>query len=257
MKARVWHLFWQTLLLLAFLSIAIVGFTHLNSEKLSLGDAEKRYLPKASAVKLLSVGHNESIASLLWINALVEYGGSLFGEAEFKWFSHYGNLVTTLDSLQYIPYYFIASTANEKSDATVELLSRAYRVYPHDWRMSLYYAVYVANKYQQYNKAAQIMDIYQNTDSVPEYIKRIPTTFRRKALPTSEALMQLLSDYLQPQNTGFRKGLEGQIRKSLNIEAPQDSTAVAELLQQTAQGSLDPGVAFRQLNQMQKPAKDD
>lgn len=255
MKVRALHLFWQTLLLLAFLSLAMVGYTHLNSEKLSLGNAEKRYLPKASAVKLLSVGHNESVASLLWINALVEYGGSLFGEAEFKWFSHYGNLVTTLDSLQYMPYYFIASTASEKSDATVELLSRAYRVYPHDWRLSLYYAVYLANKYHQYNEAAQIMDIYQNTDSVPEYIKRIPITFRRKALPTSESLMQLLSDYLQPQNTGFRKGLEGQIRKTLNIEEPQDSLAVLQVLQATSQGSLDPGVAFRQLNQMQKPAK--
>lgn len=251
MKFRFPSKFILPILLLLFLGIIRVSFVHSGYESSTDKLPEQRYLPKASYVNRMSLGHNESVASVLWVNALVEYGGSLFDKSEFIWFSSYGNLVTTLDSLMYMPYYFISATAHAPDTSTIQLMQRAHRMFPENWRLSLYSAVYLAKQMNDFEEASRFMKPYENVDSVPAYIRRTSKTFLLKAMPTSEALLQLLEDYFQPQNAPFQKGLESQIRDVLNAKTSPDSLRVAQILLATKQGHLPPENAFQELLRIQ------
>lgn len=234
------------------ISILLCSYSYKHLSAFAPNQSEIYYIPNSKYVKTMSLGHSESVASLFWISALIEYGGSLFGEGEFKWFSSYGNITTSLDSLMFMPYYFIAATANQKDSTIIELLDRGIRVFPEHWQLGLYYSSFLTNQYGDYPKAATIMEQYLSLDSLPEYVKRIPRSLRMRQKPRSEASLLLLSDYLDPKNTGFRKGIEKQLISILDIAESRDSVMLSNLLSATALGKIAPQDAYFQILQLPK-----
>ena len=219
--------------------LAVTSFCALDKTILSV-DNEIHYLPNCKYVNTLSFGHRESVASLFWISALTEYGGSLFGAPEFTLFSSYANLTTTLDSLMYMPYYFISATASHKDSSTIKLLDRAMITFPKDWRLGLYYSMYLTRIYGDFGRAATVMDQFTNIDSVPAFVKRLPQSLRIKQIPKKEACLLLFRDYIEPSNLTFRLGIEKQMLDIFNLPGKQDSIELHEALQSVIKGNTSP-----------------
>ena len=238
---------------LLFLTFCAVSLHKLQSLPKLQTPEEERFLPRSQYMNALSVGHKESMASLIWVSALTDYGGTLFGEPEFKWFSHYARLATELDSLLYMPYYFVSATAAVKDSTTIKLLDHGLQVYPRDWRLGVYSAMYLSHICNDFDHAARVMERFQYSDTIPVYVRRIYRSLVLRQMPRLEALTLLFQDYLNPAQALFRSGIEKQMREVLGAETLQDSVLVHTTMQDALNGKAEIGASFQRIASLAGP----
>ena len=157
-------------------AIAVIAAAFHFAKPLPGTNFDESFLPKASTVHYVAAGHDASVAGLFWIKGLTELGESYLTGKEYAYLGHVAELSTSLDSLFYTPYYFVGGVtpidAPDTSDFSV--LRRASRVYPENWRLSLYYALRLGRgPYPNRAEAANVMRKYFDS---PE---RFPTTSAR------------------------------------------------------------------------------
>ena len=141
-------------------AIAIIALAFHYAKPLPGTNFDESFLPKASSVRYMAAGHDASVAGLFWIKGLTELGESYLTGKEYAYLGHVAELSTSLDSLFYTPYYFVGGVtpvdASDTSDFSV--LRRASRVYPENWRLSLYFALRLARgPHPNRTEAANVM----------------------------------------------------------------------------------------------------
>lgn len=214
-------------------SIIIVSYEKLNDARqtASAKDSSFRYIPKASYVKFISLGHTESAASLFWITTLIDYGGSLYSQKEYTWLTQYADIVTTLAPRFFMTYYFLGSLTPTglKDTSDIPVLRRGHDVYPEDWRLALFLSLRLSeNPNPKIDDAVSIMDKYKSSLDVPDYIRRIGLTLRIKGMPKKIALSQLLIQYTDPSLHVYRKGTALKISKLLQIQRTSENFGVLQ-----------------------------
>ena len=127
-------------------AIAVIAAAFHFAKPLPGTNFDESFLPKASTVHYVAAGHDASVAGLFWIKGLTELGESYLTGKEYAYLGHVANLCTELDSLFFTPYYFVGGltplNAPDTSDFPVQ--RRASRIYPENWRLSLFYALRLA-----------------------------------------------------------------------------------------------------------------
>jgi hypothetical protein len=173
-------------------------------------------------------------------------------------------LSTSLDSLFYTPYYFVGGVtpidAPDTSDFSV--LRRASRVYPENWRLSLYYALRLARgPYPNKTEAANVMRKYFDSPdtTIPDHIRTIYRSFELDSMQTEMALETILNDVMQPRFKKFRKSFYTKISKLLglrlfgeDLEKHQDFQKIKTLVDGMADGKIHPAIVYRELLAMKK-----
>ena len=178
-------------------------------------------------------------------------------------------LSTSLDSLFYTPYYFVGGVtpvdAPDTSDFSV--LRRASRVYPENWRLSLYYALRLARgPYPNRTEAANVMRKYFDSPdtTIPDHIRTIYRSFELDSMQTEMALETILNDVMQPRFKKFRKSFYTKITKLLgynffgqDLEKNETFLKIKTLVDGMADGKIHPAIVYRELLAMKKIRDDE
>ena len=245
-------------------AIAVIAAAFHFAKPLPGTNFDESFLPKASTVHYVAAGHDASVAGLFWIKGLTELGESYLTGKEYAYLGHVAELSTSLDSLFYTPYYFVGGVtpvdAPDTSDFSV--LRRASRVYPENWRLSLYYALRLARgPYPNKTEAANVMRKYFDSPdtTIPDHIRTIYRSFELDSMQTEMALETILNDVMQPRFKKFRKSFYTKISKLLglrlfgeDLEKHQDFQKIKTLVDGMADGKIHPAIVYRELLAMKK-----
>jgi len=232
----------------AALSFAFLGFA--KSPNLPEIKEANAFVPRAEAVKWMSLGYNSAAASLFWIGGIIAYSETMFDGKTFKWLSHVADASTRLDSLFKTPYTFVvAITANNEPDTTdYALLRRGVETFPDDWRLAVSSAFRFANgPGKDYAYAARIMKPFENDTAAPEHIRRTARTFELRAMPLEVAITQILDDYLNPDYKAFQRGLAIKAARVLNSK---EIDRIESILNDAAKQKIELQTAFVELIKM-------
>ena len=246
-------------------AIAIIALAFHYAKPLPGTNFDESFLPKASSVRYVAAGHDASVAGLFWIKGLTELGESYLTGKEYAYLGHVAELSTSLDSLFYTPYYFVGGVtpvdAPDTSDFSV--LRRASRVYPENWRLSLYFALRLARgPYPNRTEAANVMRKYFDSPdtTIPDHIRTIYRSFELDSMQTETALETVLNDVMQPRFKKFRASFYVKILKLLGYKSlikdydnDQEYQKVKYLVDNMADGKIHPSIVYRELLAMKKP----
>lgn len=253
------------------LSILVIAVAFHFAKPLPKTDFDESFLPKANSVRYIAAGNNSTVAGLFWIKGLTELGDNFLRGREYAYLGHVANLSTELDSLFYTPYYFLGSLTSLDSHDTTDfvVMRRATRVFPEDWRLSLDFAMRLANgPYPNKKAAADVMrPFFDSPDTtIPTHIRTIYRTFELDTMQTEVAVMAILDDFLQPRFKKFRDGFYNKMFRVLGYRAVTDSVAkevalekIKKILELVAEGRMHPQQAFNILISMKfvKPKSED
>ena len=250
-------------------AIAVIAAAFHFAKPLPGTNFDESFLPKASTVHYVAAGHDASVAGLFWIKGLTELGESYLTGKEYAYLGHVAELSTSLDSLFYTPYYFVGGVtpvdAPDTSDFSV--LRRASRVYPENWRLSLYYALRLARgPYPNRTEAANVMRKYFDSPdtTIPDHIRTIYRSFELDSMQTEMALETILNDVMQPRFKKFRKSFYTKITKHLgynffgqDLEKNETFLKIKTLVDGMADGKIHPAIVYRELLAMKKIRDDE
>ena len=245
-------------------AIAVIALAFHYAKPLPGTNFDESFLPKASSVRYMAVGHDASVAGLFWIKGLTELGESYLSGKEYAYLGHVAELSTSLDSLFYTPYYFVGGVtpvdAPDTSDFSV--LRRASRIYPENWRLSLYFALRLARgPYPNRTEAANVMRKYFDSPdtTIPDHIRTIYRSFELDSMQTETALETILNDVMQPRFKKFRTSFYIKILKLLghkglitNYDKDENYQKVKVLVDGMIEGKIHPAIVFRELMAMKK-----
>jgi hypothetical protein len=241
---------YAVLFIAAAAALSFAFFFFFKSPNLPEIKEANAFVPRAEAVKWMSLGYNSAAASLFWIGGIIAYSETMFDGKTFKWLSHVADASTRLDSLFKTPYTFVvAITANNEPDTTdYALLRRGVETFPDDWRLAVSSAFRFANgPGKDYAYAARIMKPFENDTAAPEHIRRTARTFELRAMPLEVAITQILDDYLNPDYKAFQRGLAIKAARVLNSK---DIDGIESVLNDAAKQKIELQTAFIKLIRM-------
>ena len=245
-------------------AVAVIALAFHYAKPLPGTNFDESFLPKALSVRYVAAGHDASVAGLFWIKGLTELGESYLTGREYAYLGHVAELSTSLDSLFYTPYYFVGGVtpvdAPDTSDFSV--LRRATRVYPENWRLSLYYALRLARgPFPNKTEAANVMRKYFDSPdtTIPDHIRTIYRSFELDSMQTETALETILNDVMQPRFKKFRASFYAKILKLLgykgliaDYDKDENYQKVKYLVDGMVEGRIPPVVVYNRLLAMKK-----
>jgi hypothetical protein len=129
-----------------FLLGATILAQNLALEKRSRFSAEEDalFLPRASALHALSLGHSELVADLVVIRALVYFGSEITRRGDFRWLENYLQTAVELDPNWRTPYkwagvatmYNGKNITNEAVMLSSRFLAEGVKHFPSDWELA-------------------------------------------------------------------------------------------------------------------------
>ncbi len=100
-------------------------------------------LPRASALRALSLGHRELAADLVYLRAVIYFGSEVAGQREFRWLANYLRTIVELDPRWKTPYrwagvatmYNGAAITRERVELSSWFLRQGIERFPDDWEL--------------------------------------------------------------------------------------------------------------------------
>lgn len=236
------------------IAIGIVVAAFHYSKPLPDTDFDEAFLPKASSVQYMALGHNSAVAGLFWISGLTDLGNSYYTGKEYAYLSHVADISTTLDSLFYTPYYFVGLlTPSDTRDTTdYHVMRKALRLYPDDWRMALSFALRLSNgAFPDKKAAADVMRPFLTSpdSTIPPHIRVLHRIFELDTMQTEIALETALNDVLQPNFKKFRTSFYGKIYRLLgykNLITDAEHDPIYLSIRQTIDDLVAEKISFQQ-----------
>ena len=101
------------------------------------------YLPRASSLCTLSLGHRELVADLIFVRAIIYFGGEMQGGRQYRWLEHYLDTIVALDPNWRAPYrwagiatmYNGQPITNDRVRASSHFLELGAKQFPGDWEL--------------------------------------------------------------------------------------------------------------------------
>jgi hypothetical protein len=106
-------------------------------------EQDQLYLPRASALRALSLGHHELAADLVFIRAIVYFGGQFSAHGEHRWLENYLDTIVQLDPKWKTPYrwagvstmYDGREITNQSVRQSSHFLDLGVKQFPEDWEL--------------------------------------------------------------------------------------------------------------------------
>jgi len=107
-------------------------------------ESDALYLPRASALHTMTLGHHELGADLVFIRAIIYFGGQFHAKREYRWLENYLDTIVALDPEWRTPYrwagvatmYDGRTITNESVLASNHFLEKGVKQFPDDWELS-------------------------------------------------------------------------------------------------------------------------
>lgn len=233
---------WKLFAILAVLASSI-AFLHqgLERHRYTRAQSDFSYLPSTQQVRILSLGHTETAASLMWVRGVLYFGSSLMEKTDTKWMEHLIDLVTTTDPKFKEAYSFLATAiqAEDMTERGIKIQDQGVRLFPEDWHLALYYSMNPIKFNENYKKAASIMKRYTADESVPQHIRQIHVSLLRKQLPIAEGLSLYLGEYFSQHNQDLANNLRNKISYFLSSTLnPKIQRPFMDLFSKFKQGEI-------------------
>lgn len=168
-----------TFLLFLFASVLCVDkLKQLSPTLISDSDQtiELRYLPNGENLKALSFGYRNTLADLLWFNAINYFGKHYRGDKNLKWLYHMCDLVATLDPKAHHVYEFCGTMLaweNASPEQAMKILTTGVNNLPNSWYLkylrgftALYFLKELEVAREDFISAAKI-------DGCPPFVARL------------------------------------------------------------------------------------
>ena len=105
-------------------------------------EADTLFMPGATALKVMSLGHNEAMADLVAARALVYFGDQISTKGEHRWLNHYLQAATDLDPYLRSIYlrgavilkYQQSELTGQWVQQSIDLLEKGLQYFPDDWQ---------------------------------------------------------------------------------------------------------------------------
>ncbi len=174
-----------------FLCGAIAVKRGMTGGILSQPGEELMYFPSGRFLKQASLGHEGTLADLIWFRAIQYYGEHRLTDRKYDMIDHIFDVLTTLDPRFVHAYVFGALVLAQdagKPDAGLLLLRKGMKHNPKDWFLAfetgfIYYIVLL-----DYENAGRYFALSSKLPDAPEFTSRFAAFVEERAGHTETAL---------------------------------------------------------------------
>lgn len=134
--------------LIIILAVAIL-FVRANFPERPRPLVEINYLPSGKLLRIASLGYDSLVADLLWVKSVIYFGDEVKKKGDFRWVSHYFDLITDLNPPFEAPYEFggiVLAAQLDDVDGSIALLDKGMKNVSKD-----YYRYWLLPFYQAFN----------------------------------------------------------------------------------------------------------
>jgi tetratricopeptide (TPR) repeat protein len=131
---------------------------------------EVLYLPKKEALESIHLGYKNVLADVLWFFTINYFGKHYSGDADYRWLSHFCDVITTLDPKAFHVYRFGAmmlAWEQGEIDEAITLLTKAHKYHSDNWLVTymrgilyLYFKKDFVNARKDLLESAQLPDVH-------------------------------------------------------------------------------------------------
>lgn len=239
------------------ISCSITGMTgtQLEHRSMKASNATPVYLPDVRFLRLVSLGHENVLADLLWFRTISYFGQHYRSDRSYPWLAHMCDTVTDLDPRAYDVYRFcgmILPWEAERPDDGIRLLEKGIRHLPQSWQLH-YWAGFAYYFFKNdYGKAAGLLRRAAELPNGPASALHLAVLLQREYHGpdvSTELLREMAQDADRPE---MREIIERHVREhQMALDLKRFGTAVEKYRQQlgrppasledlAAAGLLDP-----------------
>lgn len=161
-------------------------------------EQEPLYIPSGRLLPYLSLGHDQFMADLLWLKALLYFGKHYLTDKNYPYFFHILDIITNLDKRFKEAYLLGGIILSLELDAVEEsnmLLEKGMENIPDDWRIPFYIGFNYWYYMNEHIQAAKYISISARLKGAPSYLTRLASTLYIKGGQKEVALSFLIEIY--------------------------------------------------------------
>lgn len=197
-------------------------------------------VPSGEVLRMLSLGHNEALADLLWLNALSYYGQYAHLDTEITWLDPHINAITTVDPRFRLVFEWAGSVImystvidNESVQAANRFLQLGVDRFPNDWNlrfmlgMNYYFELQPSPSTTPEELAewrrfgAEQLAVAAGLPNAPTNLQLTAVSFLRRGAPWSRQVQTYRESFLNADEGAART-----LRRSLHLSMPPDEAAL-------------------------------
>lgn len=174
------------------------------------------FLPKGEYLKTSSLGYDQLVADIVWLQAIQVIGDKRISEEGYIWIYHALDVVTTLDPKMDYAYQVggvILSTLGKKIDLSNAILEKGLRENPNIWQIPFYLGFNHFFYMDDYKKAAEYLTIASRLPGRPFYIPQLAATLQVEQGNPEVALEFLERAYKETEDERIKKEIENKTRE--------------------------------------------
>ncbi|MEZ4408893.1 MAG: hypothetical protein R3A52_20850 [Polyangiales bacterium] len=199
-------------------------------------------IPKVNVARVISLGHTEWFADLLWVNGTIYYGESLFARTEGRYLARYGEVMTSLDPSFRLPYlwaalaltYHTTDRTREDIERAVGFLDAGARRFPNDgelqYQLGFALAVELASRYPVQSperarivaRGAEHLRRASLAGAGPEWLSLTAARYLAMSGRGAEAIEVLRDSLVRVDNPGYRAAIEQRLDGMLRANGAAD-----------------------------------
>ena len=182
------------------------------------------YIPSGEHLKVMSLGFESLLADALWVKAIGYFGGHTLTDREYPWLHHILDQVTNLDPPFRHPYLFggvVLAVEGGDPEGSIDLLRKAMRYYPGDWRFPFYIGVNYFYYLKDPAAAAEYLQVAATLPAHPEYLPRLAASLLSKAGRVEAAIIFLSTVARNTRDERVRTGLYRKIEDLRSGRIPE------------------------------------
>src|SRR5260370_23921214 len=213
------------------LLIAATSLTHrrvLERRAHFSAEEDALYLPRPSALKVMSLGHHELVADLVFVRAIIYFGGQFHGKRDYRWLDNYLETILALDRRWKTPYrwagvatmYDGRAITNESVARSTHFLEMRVEQFPSDWELPFMLGCNYLFELQSDDAAQRAKWQEQGADWVrhaalvggaPSWVPLLAATIMRREGRDEAAIRHLEEVYRSTQDEKTREDVRNQL----------------------------------------------
>jgi len=173
------------------------------------------YIPSPEFVRTASLGFHAVLADVMWVRAVVYFGGHYLTDKDYTWLHSLLDATTTLDPKNLLAYRFGGSLlALEQHDVekSIALLKKGIRENPDsDWRLYFLLGFNYFYILEDYDNAAIYLEKASRMPGHPDFLPRLAAKMYARSEKLDTAIEFLQEMYRQHDDESVRSAISGRL----------------------------------------------
>lgn len=185
-------------------------------------------------IQYFALGYNGLLSSTTWVGCIYLYADILFNAASAKELPAHVQMVSNLDSNWLYPYEFagvVFDGSPEESRVAREMLEKAIRVFPNEWRLRVYLAMQMQKQGVAVDSIVRVLENLPYIGEKPAFLNTLMFTLLAKSGESSNAMLRLSMVYQTIRDPFVRLQFQSKIGDLLrrnDVLLGSDSSAFVE-----------------------------